>query len=211
MTNRFGVVLRPEDVRWAAAEGVSETVIAAVLLLHEHSVDEIVPELSAAELEQVITLVGRSPRLYAPGMLDALNQRRSLRAPAPPVASPLPKAKASVTPHYPHQRDKGPSPGVKPAELKTGAKYEKTGTRSGTRNETARRRLTVEDLMRPGLSVRMISDATDIPRSSVHRAMRAIARAEARKELAIAEIATELLGKKLSTAGDGEHEPQEAR
>ena len=33
MTNRFGVLLRPEDVRWAAAEGVSETVIAAVLLL----------------------------------------------------------------------------------------------------------------------------------------------------------------------------------
>jgi outer membrane biosynthesis protein TonB len=116
MTNRFGVLLRLEDVRWAAAEGVSETVIAAVLLLHEHSVDEIVPELSAAELQQVITLVGRSPRLYAPGMLDALNQRRSLRAPAPPVASPLPKAEASVTPHYPHQRDKRPSPGEKPAE-----------------------------------------------------------------------------------------------
>jgi hypothetical protein len=28
---------------WAAAEGVSETVIAAVLLLHERGVDEIVP------------------------------------------------------------------------------------------------------------------------------------------------------------------------
>jgi len=35
MTNRFGVVLHSESVRWAAAEGVSETVIAAVLLLHE--------------------------------------------------------------------------------------------------------------------------------------------------------------------------------
>jgi hypothetical protein len=116
MTNRFGVLLNPQDVHWAAAEHVSETVIAAVLLLHEHSVDEIVPELSAAELEQVIKLVGRSPRLYAPGMLDALNQRRSLLASAPPTASPLPKAKASVTPHYPHQRDKRPSPGVKPAE-----------------------------------------------------------------------------------------------
>jgi hypothetical protein len=30
-------------VRWAAAEGVSETVIAAVLLLHERSVEEIAP------------------------------------------------------------------------------------------------------------------------------------------------------------------------
>jgi hypothetical protein len=64
-------------VRWAAAEGVSEDVIAAVLLLHEHSVDEIVPKLSAIELEQVIKLVGRSPRLYPPGILDALKQRRT--------------------------------------------------------------------------------------------------------------------------------------
>jgi 3-oxoacyl-[acyl-carrier protein] reductase len=47
------------------------------------------------------------------------------------------------------------------------------------------------------LSVRMISSVTDIPRSSVHRAMRAIARAEAKKEVAIAEIAAELLGERL--------------
>ena len=51
--------------------------------------------------------------------------------------------------------------------------------------ETARRRLIVEDLMKAGLSVRMISGATDIPRSSVHRAMRAVARAEAKKEVAV--------------------------
>jgi hypothetical protein len=31
---------------------VSESVIAAVLMLHERSVDEIVPKLSAAEIEQ---------------------------------------------------------------------------------------------------------------------------------------------------------------
>jgi len=75
MTNRFGVVLHSESVRWAAAEGVSEDVISAVLLLHETSVDEIVPKLTASELEQVIKLVGRSPRLYPPGTLDALEQR----------------------------------------------------------------------------------------------------------------------------------------
>jgi hypothetical protein len=45
------------------------------------------------------------------------------------------------------------------------------------RKETARRPRIVEDLMKAGLSIRMISDATDIPRSSVHRAMRAIAQA----------------------------------
>jgi hypothetical protein len=87
MRNRFGVVLHTESVRWAAAEGVSEDLIAAVLLLHEHSVDEIVPKLSAIELEQVIKLVGRSPRLYPPGILDALNQRRTSPSSQPPSDS----------------------------------------------------------------------------------------------------------------------------
>ncbi len=84
MTNRFEFPLHPDDLRWAAAEGVSETVIAAVLLLHEHRVDEIVPSLSAAELEQVIVLVGRSPRLYAPRTLDALKLWRTSISPQPP-------------------------------------------------------------------------------------------------------------------------------
>jgi hypothetical protein len=35
MTNRFGLDLHPKEVRWAAAEGVAEDVIAAVLLLHD--------------------------------------------------------------------------------------------------------------------------------------------------------------------------------
>ena len=85
--NRFGVLFHPDDVRWAAAEGVSQTVIAAVRLLHERSVEEIVPKLSAAELEQVIKLVGRSPRVYPPGTLDALKQRRALVSPVPPQRS----------------------------------------------------------------------------------------------------------------------------
>jgi hypothetical protein len=63
------------------------TVVAAVLLLHEHSVNEIAPDLSAIELEQVIKLVGRSPRLYPPGILDALNQRRTSPSPQPPSDS----------------------------------------------------------------------------------------------------------------------------
>ena len=67
MSNRFGVDLHPDSVRWAAAESVSEDVIAAVLLLHERSVEEIVPQLSLLELEKVIELVGRSPRLYPHG------------------------------------------------------------------------------------------------------------------------------------------------
>ena len=83
-------------MRWAAAEGVSQDVIAATLLLHERSVDEIAPQLSATELEQVIKLVGRSPRLYARGMLEALEQRKSWLAPTPPAES-LPPAKEQTT------------------------------------------------------------------------------------------------------------------
>jgi hypothetical protein len=44
--------------------------------------------LSAAELEQVIKLVGRSPRLYPPGTLDALKQRKTLVSPPPSDSVP---------------------------------------------------------------------------------------------------------------------------
>jgi hypothetical protein len=91
MTNRFGLDLHPKEVRWAAAESVSEDVIAAVLL-HERSVDEIVPRLRATELEKVIELVGRSPRLYPRGILEALDQHRSLTASVPIAQSVPPNA-----------------------------------------------------------------------------------------------------------------------
>ena len=52
--------------------------------------------------------------------------------------------------------------------------------------------------MKAGLSIRTIAAGTRIPRSSVHRAMRAIAKAQAKQEIAIARIAQKLLGKKLS-------------
>jgi IS30 family transposase len=68
---------------------------------------------------------------------------------------------------------------------------------------TARRRMTVEDLMKAGLSIRTIAAGTGIPRSSVHRAMRAVARAQAKQQVAIADIAYELLGKRLRHSGGG--------
>ena len=91
MANRFGVALHPKDVRWAAAEAVSETVIAAVLLLHEHRVDEIVAKLTPSELEQVIKIVGRSPSCYPPGAYAALKAKRNLSP--PPTESLPPNAK----------------------------------------------------------------------------------------------------------------------
>jgi hypothetical protein len=222
MTNAFGVELHSESVRWAAAEGVSETVIAAVLLLHERSVDEIASKLRPDELEQVIKLVGRCPSSNPPGALDALKARCPERPSASPRTTPAPEGQPGHTPRTDHPRRVARTPvGVvngadarhSPLERASGAdarrttgertKGEKSGTRIGMVDETARRRLIVEDLMKAGLSVRMISNVTDIPRSSVHRAMRAIARAEAKKEVAIAEIALELLGEGLPHGGRG--------
>jgi hypothetical protein len=76
MTNAYGVVLDDASLRWAAAESVPETVIAAICLLETMSVDEIVARLTPAELEQVIKIVGRSPRGYPPGAYDALKGHR---------------------------------------------------------------------------------------------------------------------------------------
>ena len=281
MSNPFGFVLDSGSVRWAAAEGVSETVIAAILLLDERrSLSEILPALTAAEVEQLIKLVGRCPRGYPPGALDELKRWKSSLSPPPSQSAPtnLAAKEQSERPHTAHQlpwrpkrvpprvnapgdappsspsaptnltakeqarrthlaqllarRRKRVPPGVSvpgdapPRALERGGTSDETGraaecaSSAGPRwkerinkkcesgiftgaiaGQTARRRLVVEDLMKADLSVRMISQLTEIPRSSVHRAKRAIVRAEAKKELAILETASKLLGKRLAHRG----------
>ncbi len=72
--------LDDEALRWAAAEGVPASVIAAIFLLHEErSVDQIVARLTTAELEMVIKIAGRSPQIYPPGAYDALKEERVRR------------------------------------------------------------------------------------------------------------------------------------
>ena len=80
MSNRFGIALDQASLRWAAAEGVSETVIAAVLQLHERSVDEIAAKITPEELGDVTRLVSRCPNCYPPGAYDALKARRNVAA-----------------------------------------------------------------------------------------------------------------------------------
>jgi hypothetical protein len=217
MSNRFGVDLHPDSVRWAAAESVSEDVIAAVLLLHERSVEEIVPQLSLLELEKVIELVGRSPRLYPRGILEALDRHRSLLATAP-IAQSVPPNAAAVVSHnaaepacrhdirnkpdadqmrQAHERRLAMLRAHTPQSAPEPVTAEKAGTRPGTRAETIRRRYEVAQLLHLGLSVRAISMATGIPPTSVHRAKRAIARAEAKQELAVLEIMDKLIGEAL--------------
>ena len=76
-----------------AAEGVTEDVIAAVLLLHECSVEGIVPQLSPLELEKVTRTRRPIATPLPEAILEALDQHRSLTASAPITQSVPPNAK----------------------------------------------------------------------------------------------------------------------
>jgi hypothetical protein len=208
MSNRFGIELDQTSLRWAAAEGVPETIIAAVLLLDERDVEEMVGKLTPAELADVVRLVSRCPSCYPPVVYDALKARRNVAAEQPPKGirsgganNPLrghTRAPADLGPHTERaglaqptsraqdakdsistnqarrQHSLGTSSNIaseRRAHVLRAAHLlsRKPGTRPGTRAETARRRMVVEELMKAGLSVRTTSIATDIPPTSVHR------------------------------------------
>ena len=82
--NLFGIALDQAWLRWAAAEGVTETVIAAVSLLHERSVEEVAGKLTPEELADVTRLVSRAREAhYPPGVFDALKALRNVAAEKP--------------------------------------------------------------------------------------------------------------------------------
>jgi hypothetical protein len=108
MGNPYGITLDDASLRWAAAEGVSEAVIAAICLLDQKSVDEIVARLTTAELEQVIKIVGRSPRGYPPGAYDALKGKRNLAQPQPPTERLSPNV--ALRPGQPADTNSGTEP-----------------------------------------------------------------------------------------------------
>jgi hypothetical protein len=105
MSNAFGFVLDDASLRRAAVEGVPETVIAAIYLLHERSVGEVGAKLTPDELEHVIRLVGRCPSCYPLGTLDAFKSMRTASL-TPTAGSLLPSAQEGAAAH-PHMR---PSP-----------------------------------------------------------------------------------------------------
>jgi hypothetical protein len=220
MSNPYGITLDREWSEWAAKASVSLTVAASLLLICQaRPLDKIVARLTPRELEQVAEIVGRCPDHFPPGTLDALKRRSPTSSHEPPSASVstdqapsrLAARASAESPHRhrPNARKRAGHPFEHPRSATAAAKptdtqdTRKSGTRPGTRAETARRRMVVEDLWKAGLSVRAISAGTGIPVGSVHRAMRAIARAEAKKQVAIAEIAKALLGKGLSHRGGG--------
>jgi hypothetical protein len=140
-----------------------------------------VAKLKPAEVKLVVGVVQRWPESFPPRALAAIEAARRpahARRPTRPSAAP-----GSAGEHSAH----------------VGAQNGGTlgGTRPGTRAETARRRIVVEDLNRAGLSIRTIAAGTGIPRSAVHRAVRAIAKAQAKREIAVVRIAEGLLAKGL--------------
>ena len=62
---------------------MTDTVIAAVSLLHERSVEEIAGKLTPAELADVTSLVSRCPSCYPPGAFDALKALRNVATEQP--------------------------------------------------------------------------------------------------------------------------------
>ena len=160
--NLFGIALNQAWLRWAAAEGVTETVIAAVSLLHQRSVEEIAGKLTPAELADVTRLVSRCPSCYPSGAYDALTARRNVAA-----EQPATRATAGTVAERPRWRHKHPSAELGPHTERTGLapkrahdanraqdaknNAEKAGTHTGTLADVLRRRMVVEDLRGLGL------------------------------------------------------------
>jgi hypothetical protein len=107
MSNGFGFVLDDASLRRAAVEGVPETVIAAIYLLHERSVGDVAAKLKPDELEHVIRLVDRCPSCYPPGTLDALESKRVALV-TPPTESRALNVMAKEEAAHPHPQHRPP-------------------------------------------------------------------------------------------------------
>jgi hypothetical protein len=206
MTNPDGITLNRVWTEWATNYGVSPTVAAAVFLISEaRPIHEVTAKLAPDEFEQVSDIVSRWPDRFPPGTPAALKSRRQ-----------TPSSVSVSSDQAAGQRAVRTSPatiGMRQAHVLRAAHLlgRKPGTRPGTRAETARRRMVVEELMKAGLSVRTISIATNIPPTSVHRAMRAVARAEAKQEIAVLKIMEVFLEKAQHRRSKGRGRPLSAR
>jgi hypothetical protein len=135
MSNAFGFVLDDTSLRRAVVEGVPETVIAAIYLLHERSVGEVAAKLTPDGLEHVIRLVGRCPSCYPPGTLDALKSKRmALLTPTAGSLLSSGTAKRRAQPRHQHRR---PSPRSGPSGQMQHRSLPHKATVAGTANKRA--------------------------------------------------------------------------
>ena len=72
-TNPYGITLSRVWTEWAAKQGVSETIAAALYLLSENrKAEEVLVKLTPGEMERMIAFVQRWPDHFPPGALVAL-------------------------------------------------------------------------------------------------------------------------------------------
>jgi hypothetical protein len=68
MANPYGIALDRAWTEWAAKQGVSETIAAAVYLLAENrKAEEVVDKLKPSEMERVIDIIGHQPDRFPQG------------------------------------------------------------------------------------------------------------------------------------------------
>jgi hypothetical protein len=76
--NPYGITLDRTWTEWAAEQGLSETVAAALYLISENrKTDEVVVNLRPSEIARVIDIVQCWPDCFPPGALGALTDNRT--------------------------------------------------------------------------------------------------------------------------------------
>ena len=92
MSNPYGIALNRAWTEWAAKQGVSETIAAALYLISANSnADEVVAKLKPAEVKLVVGVVQRWPESFPPRALAAIEAARRpahARRPTRPSAAP---------------------------------------------------------------------------------------------------------------------------
>jgi len=76
MANPYGITLSRTWTEWAAKQGMSETVAAALYLISKRrKADEVVAKLTPSEMERFIEIVQQWPDRFPRGTLAALSVR----------------------------------------------------------------------------------------------------------------------------------------
>jgi putative ABC transport system ATP-binding protein len=88
MANPYGITLSRTWTEWAAKQGMSETVAAALYLISERrKADEVVAKLTPSEMERFIEIVQQWPDRFPRGTLAALRDSKPTSSLAPLYAA----------------------------------------------------------------------------------------------------------------------------
>ena len=91
MANPYGITLNRAWTEWAAEQGMSEPVAAALYLISKNrKTDEVVAKLKPSEVELVVDTVQRWRDCFPRGACAALNESRPAPSPEPSARSDRP-------------------------------------------------------------------------------------------------------------------------